>query len=112
MTYPDKVLLLAGQNENLRSAAAPAIFPEVPDMEDTRWKQRFSSFQRAHAQLASAVALGRQRPLSQLEQQELIKAFEFTQELAWNVMKDYFEYQGNTVITGSRDAIREAFRRA
>ncbi|WP_295461023.1 nucleotidyltransferase substrate binding protein, partial [uncultured Thiodictyon sp.] len=37
--------------------------------------------------------------------------FEFTQELSWNVMKDYFEYQGNTDITGSRDAIREAFRR-
>lgn len=80
-------------------------------MEDIRWKQRFSSFQRAYAQLASAVALGRHRPLSQLEQQGLIKAFEFTHELAWNVMKDYFEYQGNTAITGSRDAIREAFRR-
>jgi nucleotidyltransferase substrate binding protein (TIGR01987 family) len=26
-------------------------------------------------------------------------------------MSDYFEYQGNTAITGSRDAIREAFRR-
>jgi hypothetical protein len=26
----------------------------------------------------------------------LIQAFEFTHELAWNVMKDYFEYQGNT----------------
>jgi hypothetical protein len=23
--------------------------------------------------------------------------------------KDYFEYQGNTAITGSRDATREAF---
>jgi nucleotidyltransferase substrate binding protein (TIGR01987 family) len=26
-------------------------------------------------------------------------------------MKDYFEYQGNTLITGSRDAMREAFQR-
>ena len=26
-------------------------------------------------------------------------------------MKDYFEYQGSTGIAGSRDAIREAFRR-
>jgi nucleotidyltransferase substrate binding protein (TIGR01987 family) len=32
-------------------------------------------------------------------------------ELAWNVMKDYFEYQGNFTLTGSRDAIREAFKR-
>jgi nucleotidyltransferase substrate binding protein (TIGR01987 family) len=53
----------------------------------------------------------RNGPLSPLEQQGFIKAFEFTNELAWNVMKDYFEYQGNTAITGSRDAIREAFRR-
>lgn len=81
------------------------------EMLDIRWKQRYSNYLRAHKQLAEAVALLQQRPLSQLEQQGLIKAFEFTQELAWNVMKDYFEYQGNTSITGSRDAIREAFRR-
>ena len=62
-------------------------------------------------QLAEAVELGRRRPLSGLARLGLIKAFEFTHELAWNVMKDYFEYQGNTTITGSRDAIREAFRR-
>ena len=81
------------------------------EMPDIRWKQRYSNFQRALAQLGEAVELSKQRPLSKLEQQGLIKGFEFTQELAWNVMKDYFEYQGNTAITGSRDAIREAFQR-
>ena len=80
-------------------------------LHDIRWKQRLSNFQSALQQLQEAVALRQQRPLSRLEQQGLIKAFEFTHELAWNVMKDYFEYQGNTAITGSRDAIREAFRR-
>ncbi len=45
----------------------------------------------------------------ELEEQRLIQAFEFTHELAWNVMKDYFEYQDNTSITGSRDATHEAF---
>lgn len=84
----------------------------APDLQDIRWKQRFRNFENAYNQLEAAVALSKQRPLSRLEQQGLIKAFEFTQELAWNVMKDYFEYQGNTAITGSRDAIREAFRRA
>jgi nucleotidyltransferase substrate binding protein (TIGR01987 family) len=49
--------------------------------------------------------------LSELEKQGLIKAFEFTHELAWNVMKDYFEYQGTTSIMGSRDAVREAFQK-
>jgi len=48
--------------------------------------------------------------LNELEEQGLIHAFEFTHELAWNVMKDYFEYQGNSNISGSRDATREAFQ--
>lgn len=76
---------------------------------DIRWQQRFSNFRRAFASLAAAVGLARARPLSDLEKQGLIQAFEFTHELAWNVMRDYFVYQGNTAITGSRDAVREAF---
>ncbi len=75
---------------------------------DIRWKQRFSNYQRALSQLKKFIDKGN---LNELEQTGLIKAFEFTHELAWNVMKDYFEYQGNTSITGSRDATREAFQR-
>lgn len=78
---------------------------------DIRWQQRLANYLRALQQLNDAVKLRSQRPLSTLEQQGLIKAFEFTQELGWNVMKDYFEYQGNPTLTGSRDAIREAFKR-
>ena len=74
--------------------------------EDIRWIQRLDSYQRALAQLQKAVELQRTRPLSELERQGLIQAFEFTHELAWNVMKDYFTYQGDTSITGSRDATR------
>ena len=77
---------------------------------DIRWLQRFSNYNKALAQLEKAVLLARQRPLSNLEAQGIIQAFEYTHELAWNVMKDYFEYQGNTNITGSRDAIKEAFK--
>ncbi len=78
---------------------------------DIRWQQRFENFRNALGSLTEAVELYRQRPLSKLEKQGLIKAFEFTHELAWNVIKDYFEYQGNTSIMGSRDATREAFNR-
>ena len=78
---------------------------------DIRWQQRFENFKNALGELTEAVELYRQRPLSKLEKQGLIKAFEFTHELAWNVIKDYFEYQGNTSIMGSRDATREAFKR-
>lgn len=79
--------------------------------QDIRWQQRFKHFQKALLQLSKGVELSQQRPLSDIEQQGLIKAFEFTHELAWNVIKDYFEYQGNTSIMGSRDATREAFQR-
>ena len=78
------------------------------DNEDIRWLQRLSNYQRALAQLTKFINKGE---LNELEQQGLIKAFEFTHELAWNVMKDYFEYQGNNAITGSRDATREAFQK-
>ena len=76
---------------------------------DIRWKQRFSNYRLALSRLDEGVSLARQRPLSDLEKQGLIQAFEFTHELAWNVMKDYFVYQGNTSIMGSRDAAREDF---
>ncbi len=77
--------------------------------DDIRWKQRLDNYARALQQLAAAVELSQERSLSQLEKQGLIQAFEFTHELAWNVIKDFFVYQGNTNITGSRDATREAF---
>lgn len=80
--------------------------------EDVRWKQRFQNFCSAYAQLERAIELAKQRPLSELEKQGLIHAFEFTHELAWNVLRDYFTHQGTgTLITGSRDATREAFNK-
>ena len=79
---------------------------------DIRWKQRLSNFSLALTQLENAVSLSNQRKLSDLEKQGLIQAFEFTHELAWNVMKDYFDYQGSSeLITGSRDATKDAFQK-
>lgn len=77
---------------------------------DIRWKQRFQSFDKAFGQLSAAVQLARQRQLSELEQQGLIQAFEFTHELAWNTLKDFLESRGATELYGSRDATREAFK--
>ena len=78
---------------------------------DIRWQQRHTNYSEALEQLGNAIAISQQRPLSKLEKQGLIQAFEFTHELAWNVMKDYFAWQGNPGITGSRDAAREAFQK-
>ncbi len=77
--------------------------------EDIRWIQRFSNFLKALEQLREAVELANERKLTKLEQQGLIQSFEYTHELAWQVTKDFFNYQGNTQIMGSRDATREAF---
>lgn len=79
--------------------------------DDIRWHQRFSNFKKALRQLENAIHISEARALSDQEKQELIQAFEFTHELAWNVMKDFFEYQGNASISGSRDATREAFNK-
>ncbi|MDT0677668.1 nucleotidyltransferase substrate binding protein [Autumnicola musiva] len=77
---------------------------------DIRWHQRLMNYEKALTQLNKATALSKERDLSELERQGLIQSFEFTHELAWNVMKDYFTYQGNPEIRGSRDATREAFK--
>lgn len=77
---------------------------------DIRWQQRFANYQKALLQLRSAVDLSNQRALSQLEKQGVIQAFEFTHELAWNMLKDFLRDQGNQNIKGSKDATREAFK--
>lgn len=78
--------------------------------QDIRWQQRFANYKKALAQLKDAVELSKQRPLSKLEKQGVIQAFEFTRELAWNVLKDYLEDQGEQHIKGSKDVTRAAFK--
>jgi nucleotidyltransferase substrate binding protein (TIGR01987 family) len=80
-------------------------------MTNTRWQQRHQNYKLALSQLESAVALNKTRELSDLENQGLIQAFEYSYELAWNVIKDFYTYQGVTDIQGSRDAFRLAFNR-
>jgi len=75
---------------------------------DIRWKQRFYNYQKALVQLTKFIEKGE---LSELEEQGIIKAFEYTYEIAWNVIKDYYEEQGEVSIQGSRDALRLAFQR-
>jgi nucleotidyltransferase substrate binding protein (TIGR01987 family) len=79
--------------------------------QDIRWMQRFKHFNKALSQLQEAVALAQQRPLSKLEGQGLIQAFEYTHELAWNTLKDFLESRGARNLYGSKDATREAFKR-
>lgn len=89
---------------------------------DIRWEQRFSNYNKAF--LKSELAVIKIREEYQIEEdgtidedefldhiikEGLIQRFEYTHELAWNVMKDFLENAGNTNIFGSKDATREAF---
>jgi nucleotidyltransferase substrate binding protein (TIGR01987 family) len=93
--------------------------------QDIRWEQRFSNFEKALAKLTQAVEYMRQNflntdepmdtgesgfVLDEMVKEGLIQRFEYTHELAWNVMKDYALFQGNPNVGGSRDAAREAFQ--
>ncbi len=89
---------------------------------DIRWEQRFSNFKKAMDKLHQSVkfihnyneeGIGDEEldsVLDEMIKEGLIQRFEYTHELAWNVMKDYAEYQGNSTIGGSRDATREALQ--
>ena len=84
---------------------------------DIRWRQRFQNFQNALKRLSEAekiiaAVIGGSVHNSELQllKEGLLQRFEFTQELAWKVMKDYMEYQGIEGITGSRDTFRNALK--
>jgi len=79
------------------------------DNKDIRWQQRFANYLKALAQLEKFIAKGEE--LNFMEEQGMIKTFEYTYELAWNTVKDFYETQGETGLQGSRDAIQLAFKR-
>lgn len=74
---------------------------------DIRWQQRFANYCKALEQLERFFE---PPALNEREQQGLIKAFEYTFELAWNTLRDLLRAQGNSSLLGSRDTLREAFR--
>ncbi|MCL1814175.1 MAG: nucleotidyltransferase substrate binding protein [Treponema sp.] len=78
---------------------------------DIRWKQRLHNYKKALITLESAVELAKTRKLTDLEKQGTIQGFEFTFEIAWNLMKDFLEEQGITGIIGSKGAVRQAFNK-
>ena len=84
---------------------------------DIRWEQRFYNFVKALHKLSQAIDFIKSQTeqvdlsvLDEIVREGLIQRFEYTHELAWNVMKDYAEYQGNFDIKGSRDATRQGFK--
>ena len=95
-----------------------SINPFRTIQEDIRLEQRFTNYKRALQKLSEAVAYIQSNAsvhedkivLDEILKEGLIQRFEYTHELAWNVMKEYAKYQGFTQISGSRDTIKEAFK--
>ena len=78
-------------------------------MQDLRWQQRFENFSKAFASFKKGVDLSNERVLSDLEEQGLIQAFEFTFELAWKTVKDYLEYM-QVEAKFPREAVKKGFQ--
>ncbi len=92
-------------------------------VELVRWKLRFTNYLNAFKKLHESVEYIKENILNvqdtedaksneiftEMLKEGLIQRFEYTHELAWNLMKDYAFYQGNSSVGGSRDATREAF---
>jgi len=78
--------------------------------QDIRWIQRFNHFKNAFFNLHEAVILANQRALSELEEQGLIQAFEYTHELAWNTLRDFLKNNEVRNLYGSKDTTRAAFK--
>ena len=87
----------------------------MTEYRDIHWIQRLGNYEKAVARLQNAAKIVSTEKLFSGEVDDLLKEglvqrFEYTQELTWKVMKDYEEYQGYTVVQGSRDAIRKALQ--
>ena len=87
----------------------------------TRFINRFDSYYIAFAKLEELVKVfikesdtlfaNTELTLNiEIAHEALIKRFEFTQELSWNLLKDYLQYQGETEVVDCRDTYRRALK--
>lgn len=79
---------------------------KLSNMKETRWKQRFSNFEKAFKLLEEGISLTENT--SNIIKEGVIKRFEYTFELAWKTLKDYMEHGG--ILTNlPREVIKQAF---
>jgi nucleotidyltransferase substrate binding protein (TIGR01987 family) len=74
---------------------------------DIRWQQRFINFNKALNQLEKFIA---KENLNELGEQGLIKAFEYTYELAWKTLQDLLKHKGYDNILGPKPVIDQSFQ--
>jgi nucleotidyltransferase substrate binding protein (TIGR01987 family) len=79
----------------------------VDKKEDIRWHQRFLSLKKAFNQLERFIA---EEELNEMEEQGLIKAFEYTYELSWKTLQDLLKEKGYNDILGPKPVIEQSFQ--
>ncbi len=75
--------------------------------QDIRWIQRFANFNKAFSQFEKFLE---KKGLNDLENQGLIKAFEYTFELAWKTLQDLLKEKGYKEIHGPKPTIQQSFQ--
>jgi len=75
--------------------------------EDIRWQQRFLSLKKAFNQFERFIA---EEELNEMEEQGLIKAFEYTYELSWRTLQDLLKEKGYNDILGPKPVIEQSFQ--
>jgi len=76
-------------------------------MKDIRWQQRFINFNKAFYQLEKFIQV---EILNEMEEQGLIKSFEYTYELAWKTVQDLLKEKGYIDINGPKPVIQQSFQ--
>ncbi|MCF8308941.1 MAG: nucleotidyltransferase substrate binding protein [Bacteroidales bacterium] len=77
------------------------------DNEDIRWQQRYNNFKKAFDQLQRFLNA---ESLNEMEKQGLIKAFEYTYELAWKTLNDLLKDKGYEDVIGPKPTIQQGFQ--
>lgn len=78
----------------------------MTEKNDSRWIYRFNNYCKALSQLEKFIL---QKSLNAFEEQGLIKAFEYTFELAWKTLQDLLREKGYEDITGPKPVIDQSF---
>jgi len=78
---------------------------------EIRWIYRLENFKKAFKILEEDINLANNKNLSDIEKRGLIQSFEYTYELSWNVIRDFYYYNGIVDIQGSRDAFKMAYNK-
>jgi len=79
----------------------------IESNKDIRWHQRFINFNKAFNQLERFIE---KKVLNEMEEQGLIKSFEYTYELAWKTLQDLLNEKGYNNIVGPRPVIEQCFQ--